>query len=137
MRYAPVTRTMEPTLDLKDSSLLLLREDVGESYDAVVRSAAAAVGAESCDLALYDAETHELIARRPRYAAPSGAIPQYRFPPTPASAHVIETGEPYLTNDPGSDRYYSPAVREAGVRSVLTVPVRRGSRILGLLYALN
>jgi diguanylate cyclase (GGDEF)-like protein len=125
------------SLDLKDSSLLLLREDVGESYDAVVRSAAAAVGAESCDLALYDSETGQLIARRPRYAAPPGAIPQYRFAPTPASAHVIDSGEPYVSNDPGSDRLYSPSVRDAGVRSVLTVPVRRGNRILGLLYALN
>jgi len=30
---------------------------VGENYDAVARSAAAAVGAETCHLALYDAET--------------------------------------------------------------------------------
>ena len=49
---------------------------MGESYDAVTRSAAAAVGAESCQLTLYDEETGELIARRPRYDAPGQRVPQ-------------------------------------------------------------
>ena len=40
---------------------------MGENYDAVARSAAAAVGAETCHLALYDPETDELIARRGAY----------------------------------------------------------------------
>lgn len=124
-------------LDLTDTSLLLLREDVGDNYDAVVRSAAAAVGAEQCDLALYEAETGELIARRPRYSAPGRSVPQYRFQPSGASAHVISTGEAYLCNQPGLDPLYDPSAAESGVRSVLTVPVRRGSRILGLLYAVN
>ncbi|HUG54071.1 MAG TPA: diguanylate cyclase [Vicinamibacteria bacterium] len=119
--------------------MLLLHEDVGENYDAVARSAAAAVGAETCQLALYDAETDELIARRPNYSAAARSIPQYRFPITlaPASAHVVRTGEAYLSNDPGHDPFYDPSVRERGVHSVLTVPVRHGGRILGLLYALN
>jgi diguanylate cyclase (GGDEF)-like protein len=112
---------------------------VGESYDAVARSAAAAVGAESCQLALYDEDTGELIARRPRYDAPGQRVPQYRFrlDTSPASVLVLRTGEPYLSNDPASDPLYDPSVKERGVRSVLTVPVRRGSRILGFLYALN
>jgi len=112
---------------------------VGESYDAVTRSAAAAVGAESCQIALYDEETEELIARRPRYGAPGQRVPQYRFrlDSSPASVRVLRTGEPYLSNDPASDPLYDPSVKERGVRSVLTVPVRRGPRILGFLYALN
>lgn len=110
---------------------------MGENYNAVTRSAAAAVGAETCHLALYDSETDELIARRPRYTAPGRPVPQYRFKPTPASERVIRTGEPYLSNDPASDPLYDPSVKERGVRSLLTVPVRRGSRTLGLLYALN
>lgn len=125
------------TLELKDASLLILHEDVGETYNAVSRSAAAAVGAEACELALYDADTGELIARRPNYSAPGRAVPRFRFKPTPASARVIQSGEPYLCNDPGSDPLYHPSVRDAGVRSLLTVPVRRGGRILGLLYAMN
>jgi diguanylate cyclase (GGDEF)-like protein len=97
------------------------------------------VGAESCDIALYDDETRELIARRPHYAAPSQAIPQFRFPisQAPASARVVLTGEPYISNDPAADPLYERSVKERGVRSVLTVPVRRNGRILGLLYALN
>jgi diguanylate cyclase (GGDEF)-like protein len=112
---------------------------VGESYDAVARSAAAAVGAESCQLALYDEDTGELIARRPRYDAPGQRVPQYRFrlDSSPASVLVMRTGEPYLSNDPASDPLYDPSVKDRGVRSVLTVPVRRGPRILGFLYALN
>lgn len=124
---------MEPA----DTSLLLLREDVGETYNNVVRSAAAAVGAESCGLALYDAETGQLIARKPRYDGPERAVPRYRFEPSPASRHVLETGEPYICNDASNDPLYDPSVRERGVRSILTVPVRRGGRVLGLLYAMN
>ena len=75
------------------SSLLLLREDVGENYENVVRSAAAAVGAESCGLALYDAATGQLIARKPRYDGPEQAVPRYRFDPSPASRRVLDTGE--------------------------------------------
>ncbi len=126
-------------LDPLDPALLLLHEDVGENYDVMARSAAAAVGAEACHLALYDAETEELIARRASYLSASRSVPQYRFPiaRAPASQRVVLTGEPYLTNDPGHDPLYDPSAAERGVRSVLTVPVRRGNRILGLLYALN
>lgn len=126
-------------LDLQDASLFLLREDVGESYQAVLRSAAAAVGAGECSIALYDAETDEVIARRPRYAATGRPVPQYRFPlaTSRSSAHVVQSGEPYVCNDPAHDPLFSPEVKDEGVQSVLTVPVRRGSRILGLLYAIN
>lgn len=124
-------------MEFNELSLLLLREDVGETYDAVARSAALAVGAEVCHLALYDALTHELIARRPRYEAPGEAVPQYRLPPTPASARVIETGEPYVSNDPAHDPLYEPSIGPRGIRSILTVPVRYGEHILGLLYAIN
>jgi diguanylate cyclase (GGDEF)-like protein len=110
---------------------------VGDNYDAVVRSAAAAVGAEACDIALYDEETGELVARRPRYTAPGQSVPQYRFAPTPASSHVLHTREPYLSNDPAGDEFYDPSIGDRGVQSVLTVPIRRGQRILGLLYAVN
>ena len=53
---------MEPevplaTPDTEDPIQLLLRDDVGGAYDAVARSAARAVGASHCDLALYDTET--------------------------------------------------------------------------------
>src|SRR5262249_10995787 len=107
--------------------------------DAVARSAAEAVGAETCSLALYDADTDELIARRPSYAGVVRSIPQYRFPITlaPASAHVVRTGESYLSNDPAQDPLYDPSIQDRGVHSLLTVPIRRGGRILGLLYAVN
>jgi diguanylate cyclase (GGDEF)-like protein len=136
---SPPFANPEVLLELVEPSLLLLHEDVGENYDAVARSAAAAVGAETCHLALYDAETDELIARRPSYGAAARSIPQYRFPisQAPASAHVVRTGEPYLSNDPGNDPLYDASVKERGVHAVLTVPVRHGGQVLGLLYALN
>jgi diguanylate cyclase (GGDEF)-like protein len=123
--------------DTRDSSVFLLREDVGETYEGVTRRAAEAIGAAECHLALYDPATSEIIAQRPRYTAQVRSIPQFRFKPSPASYRVIETGEPYLCNDPGDDPLYERTVRESGVKSVLTVPVRQGDRILGLLYALN
>lgn len=133
----PETRVL--TLTPEDPTLLLLHEEVGDSYDAVARSAARAVGAEACHLALYDAGSDELIARRPRYEAPGGATPRYRFPleSAPASCHVVRTGQPYLTNDPAHDPLYGPSVGDRGLRAVLTVPVQHDGRVLGLVYALN
>lgn len=112
---------------------------MGDSYDAVARGAARAVGAETCHLALYDAESDELIAQRPRYAAPGIATPRYRFPleSSPASCRVVRSGEPYFTNDPAHDPLYDPSVGERGLRAVLTVPVQHDGRVLGLVYALN
>ena len=105
----------------------------------MTRSAAKAVGAEACDIALYDAETDELVARRPRYMAPERPVPQYRFPleSAPASARVVRSGEPHLSNDPSSDPLYDPGIKDRGLRSVLTVPVRRKGQVLGLIYARN
>ena len=50
---------------------------------------------------------------------------------------MVRTGEPYLSNDPGNDPLYDASVKERGVHAVLTVPVRHGGQVLGLLYALN
>lgn len=128
-----------PTLTPEDPTLLLLHEEVGDSYDAVARSAARAVGAETCHLALYDAVSDELIAQRPRYAAPGIATPRYRFPleSSPASCRVVRSGQPYLTNDPAHDPLYDPSVGQRGLHAVLTVPVQHDGRVLGLVYALN
>jgi diguanylate cyclase (GGDEF)-like protein len=120
-------------------TLLLLREDIGESYDAVVRAAADAVGAENCHIALYDEPNRELIARRPRYTAPREPRPQFRFPveSSPASGRVIDTGQAYISNDPENDPLYHPSVAEHRVRSILTAPILLENQVLGLLYALN
>ena len=122
-----------------DLSLLLLREDIGESYDAVVRAAAGAVGAEVCHLVLYDADSQELISRRTRPSGSNEPSPQYRFPleSSPASALVVRTASPHMSNDPASDPLYESSLSERGVRSILTVPILRDDRVVGLLYALN
>jgi diguanylate cyclase (GGDEF)-like protein len=120
-----------------DLSLLLLREDIGESYEAVVRAAAGAVGAEVCHLVLYDPQGQELVSRRSRSGS-DGPAP-YRFPldSSPASALVVRTAAPHVSNDPANDPLYDTAVAERGLRSVLTVPVMREDQVVGLIYALN
>jgi diguanylate cyclase (GGDEF)-like protein len=127
------------SLELPDPSLLLLREDVGDCYEAVAHGAAAAIGAESCDLALYEAESRSLIARRPSYASRGQPIPRFRFPidAAPASAYAVSTARPYVSNDPARDPFYDPSIAKKGVHSLLTVPVQREGKILGLLYARN
>jgi diguanylate cyclase (GGDEF)-like protein len=142
IRRCATIRFLEPDRGISDTNdpmVLLLREEIGECYEALARSAASAVGAERCHLALYDDRSEELISRRPRYEAASRALPQFRFPlaSAPASARAVQTGEPYISNDPANDPLYDSSVRERDVRSVLTVPVRRDGRCVGLLYALN
>jgi diguanylate cyclase (GGDEF)-like protein len=120
-----------------DLSLLLLREDIGEGYEAVVRAAAGSVGAEVCHLVLYDRHSQELISRRSRTGS-DGPAP-YRFPleSSPASALVVRTAAPHVSNDPASDPLYDSAVSERGLRSIMTVPVLREEQVVGLVYALN
>src|SRR5687768_939801 len=122
-----------------DLSLLLLREDIGESYDAVVRAAAGAVGAEVCHLVLYDRQSQELVSRRNRQQTPADGPPRYRFPldSSPASALVVRTGSPHVSNDPANDPLYDTDVAERGLRSIMTVPVLREDQVVGLVYALN
>ena len=105
----------------------------------MTRSVAAAMGAESCHLALYDSTRREVVARRPAYTKRAKSVPQYRFPleASAASSHVIETEQPHLSNDPQSDPLYDPSIKERGVHSVLTAPVHREGRVVALLYVLN
>ena len=126
-------------MELKDPSLLLLRDEVGDCYESVTRSVAAAMGAESCHLALYDGIRRELVARRPAYTSRAKGAPQYRFPieASAASSQVIETEQPHLSNDPQNDPLYDPSIKDRGVQSVLTAPVHRDGRIVALLYVLN
>ncbi len=97
------------------------------------------MGAESCHLALYDDARRELVARRPAYTRRTKGVPRYRFPldASAASAHVIESVQPHLSNDPQSDPLYDPSIKESGVHSVLTAPVQREGRVVALLYVLN
>jgi len=127
------------SFEANDLSLLLLREDVGEICEAAVREAAAAVGAETCHIALYDPQAREFLSRRPRYSAAGESVPQYRFSEeaSPASAHVVRTRQPHLANDPASDPLYDSSIEEQGVHSILTVPICHEERVVGLLYALN
>jgi diguanylate cyclase (GGDEF)-like protein len=126
-------------VELKDPSLLLLRDEVGDCYESVTRSVAAAMGAESCHLALYDGVRREVVARRPAYTSRVKGPPQYRFPleASAASSQVIETEQPHLSNDPQSDPLYDASIKESGVHSVLTAPVHRDGRVVALLYVLN
>jgi len=126
-------------LELTDPSLLLLQDEIGDCYESVTRSVAAAMGAESCHLALYDGARREVVARRPAYTRRTKGVPQYRFPldASAASSQVIETGQPHLSNDPQSDPLYDPSIKERGVHSVLTAPVQRDGRVVALLYVLN
>src|SRR5262245_12434932 len=80
-----------------------------------------------------------MIARRPRYAAPSRSVPRYRFrlSSSPASCRVVRSCEAYLSNDPANDPLYDPSVADKGIHSVLTVPVQRDGKVLGLVYAIN
>jgi len=128
-----------PTPETEDPTLLLLREDVGGAYEAVARAAAEAVGAAACDLALYDPGRDEIIARRPRYSAPGQEVPEFpfRLETSRASHRVVRTGRSHVTNDPAHDPLYSPELAAQGVRSILTVPVLRSGRVVGLIYALN
>jgi len=126
-------------LELTDPSLLLLRDEVGDCYESVTRSVAAAMGAESCHLALYDGVRREIVARRPAYTRSTKGVPQYRFrlEASAASSHVIETERPHLSNDPQSDPLYDPSIKDRGVHSVLTAPVHRDGHVVALLYVLN
>ena len=136
----PPTKYPRSRWSCVEPSLLLLHEDVGENYDAVARSAAAAVGAETCHLALYDAETDELIARRPSYGAAVAVDPPVPVPDL-AGSGLRARGAHGRALPQQRPRQRSPLRRlREGPRSPRRprpCPSGTAGHMLGLLYAIN
>jgi serine/threonine-protein kinase PknK len=112
-------------------------EDPGDVLTALLDGAIAFTGAERGSLVLGTPAGMEVKVAR------SMDEEDLSSPETSVSLNLLrkalETGKPVVTTDAGSDerfeRFYS--VREMKLRSVLVVPIRRGSRVLGAFYLDN
>ena len=124
-RLAELARTLNASLNLPVKSLL----------DTVAEACAQLLGANSVGFRLVDGEDLVLAGAWGDANAVT-TLTRLKIGQS-LSGVVAATGEPLLVRDPADDPRLIPAHREAfrqaGYRAVLSVPVKSGERVLGVL----
>lgn len=114
--------------------------DVAEVKQRAVQSACRLMHCEAASLLL-----HRPDSRKIAFDVAAGGVQNeiHRFSLEKGegiAGHVVETGEPYWTNDVASDARHSARIDEAlnfETRQLLAVPVRTSAGVIGCLQVLN
>ena len=109
------------------------QEPVETVFRLVLERTVNLTDASYSNLWLVDQKQHDLVFGDEINRRPSPARKGARTPIDAASinGYVALTGRPYLCADVTQDEHYQPILE--GVRSELTVPLRRDSRVIGTL----
>ncbi|MBI1762054.1 MAG: GAF domain-containing protein, partial [Acidobacteria bacterium] len=122
------------------SLLIGAGNDASRVCELLTRKVARLLGAEMCILLFYDEASRQLRAQTPGYGVSDEKLSRLQTGLHQPSivAHVLKTGEPYLTNDAASDPHISRAAAALlGVREMLAAPLQAGEQHLGSLAVLN
>ncbi len=114
--------------------------DASRVCELLTRKVARLLDAEMCILLLYDEREQRLRAQAPGYGVGDAKFDLLRAGVDGQSivAHVLKTGDPYLTNDAANDPHISRAAAEIlGVREMLAAPLKAGEERLGSLAVMN
>ncbi len=98
------------------------------------------VGADMGLIATYDRRTNLVRAEAPGCNTPAGLVEEFRFVLERGNrdAPLYQTGEPFASNDPGSDERLNHAFAARwNVRSVLCVPLKIKRELIGFIYVAN
>lgn len=122
------------------STSLHVRTDVLFLMTRILESALASIRAHDGSLMLVDDETQELV-----FVVALGDIAEtlvgYRIPAgTGIAGWVAQNGQPVIVPDVRRDRRFSPMVDQTfdfRTRALVCVPILDGSRVLGVIQALN
>jgi sigma-B regulation protein RsbU (phosphoserine phosphatase) len=114
--------------------------DILKWIDELLASALAAIAAEDGSLILVDEETGELV-----FAVVHGRardrLTGYRMPPGEGIAGwVVQNRVPEIVSDPRKDPRFNPEIDDMlgfRTRSIASVPLIAGERVLGVIEALN
>jgi GAF domain-containing protein len=114
--------------------------DVLYLLDHILQSALASIGASDGSLLLTDEETNELVFVVV-HGAVRGTLAGHRLPPgTGIAGWVAQHGTPVIAQNAHLDPRFSPEVDQVfhfQTRSIVTVPIIYGQRVLGIIQALN
>jgi GAF domain-containing protein len=145
LRLLEETRRRETELEvlLSVSRAVSSSLDFNEVMKQVAVSIAGALRMENCAISTYDSGAQQVYTLA-IYAARTGeelplASRYYRLVDYPATARVLETGEPLIVRaaDPRADPAEVALLRQLGFGLLLMLPLRSGGRTVGLaeLYA--
>ncbi|MHB0866470.1 MAG: GAF domain-containing protein [Thermoleophilia bacterium] len=106
--------------------------DLGQILESVVKSAVRLAGADAGTVAILD-ERRQMITYPFHYNMPP-QMAQVEVPTgTGLAWQVMQTGEPLIFNDYPSEPLHVPQFSDAGVHTLLAVPLMIGERRLGML----
>jgi signal transduction histidine kinase/HAMP domain-containing protein len=134
-------RDIERLSGLYHISLLIgAGAEVSRVGELLTRKIARLLGAEMCVILLYDERDRSIYAQPPGYGVSDDRLRLLRskLEEKSIAAQVIQSGEPYLTNDAAHDPLISRAAAELlGARELLAVPLQTGERTFGALEVMN
>jgi transcriptional regulator with GAF, ATPase, and Fis domain len=116
--------------------------DLAPVFDAILEKAHTLCGASHGALVTYDGEYFRAVATH-ELPAPFADLLQQPFRPEPASPqaqllrgeHLVHMPDASALHGPGWDGPRTRAAREAGLRALLMLPLRKDSRLLGYITA--
>ena len=102
--------------------------------EAIVLEAHRLIDSEFTGLILHDADGS---LRKAQPTEPASKYADFEEPRQEGGVtrHVVDTRLPAVITDTHDDPLVKDAVREAGIRSMLAIPMIYGDRVLGVLYA--
>lgn len=115
-------------------------QNLENTYAHLRKSIAELFQAQACSLSLLDTESGEIVAQTPEYGQKGDTVPKHRFRLSDSriSKFILETGEPFLTNDAPQDPLFDPArVAKGGLENLLAVPMSTAAGPIGFIYVVN
>ncbi len=115
-------------------------QNLESTYAHLRKSIAELFQAQSCSLSLLEADSGDIVAQTPEYGRQGDVIPKHRFrlADSRISKFILESGEPFLTNDAPQDPLFDPArVAKGGLENLLAVPMITSAGPIGFIYVTN
>ena len=117
--------------------------DLAPVFDAILEKAHTLCGASHGALEIYDGEYFRAVATH-ELPAPFADLLRQPYRPEPASPQaqllhgerLVHMPDPSALHGPGWDGPRTRAAREAGLRALLMLPLRKDSRLLGYILSL-
>lgn len=114
--------------------------DPRQMMDRLVQQLAHLIGVEKCYISLHDPVTDLVEPQAPAFGIAAADLARLRVR-LAESGHllaVVQSGQALISNAPHDDPLLDAGlVRELGIRSLLTAPLRSGRRTLGFVHVIN
>lgn len=114
--------------------------DPRQMMDQLVQQLGHLIGVEKCYISLHDPVTDLVEPQAPAFGIAAADLARLRVR-LAESGHllaIVQSGQALISNAPHDDPLLDAGlVRELGIRSLLTAPLRSGQRTLGFVHVIN